>query len=220
MTRWMTGIAAFCMLAGVAHAQKPIVAIQVTPESSVFKGSAWDKPIVIKSSQDAARHFSKDSLKTLETAVDFDKQFVLVFAWRGSGGDKLSYSVAESFPEQVRFSLKRGRTRDLRPHTKVYALRSNVRCSVGGKAISPAKGAAQPAEAKKIEVTVTPDKPYTLPDGKTTITVSKKSIYLGRGGRTGTVQVTVGASVLDIVPRTVIAANGYRYEFSAAPTFR
>lgn len=219
MTRWMTGIATFCMLAGVASALEPIVVVKAVPEESTFKNSAWDKPIVIKSSEDAARHFSEDARKTLAKAVDFKKQFVLVFAWRGSGGDELSYNVAESFPEQIFFSLKRGRTRDLRRHSKVYALRSNVRWRVAGKAVSAAKPAAQ-AEAKKIEVTVTPDKPYVLPDGKTQITVDRESIYLGRGGRTGTVRVAVGGSVMDIVPRTVIAANGYRFEFSQAPQFQ
>jgi len=219
MTRWMTGTAALLMLAGVASALEPIVAVKVAPEGSIFKNSVWEQPIVIKSSEDAARHFSKDALKALAKAVDFKKQFVLVFAWRGSGGDELSYNVAESFPEQIFFSMKRGRTRDLRRHSKVYALRSNVRWRFAGKAASPAKPAAQ-AEAKKIEVTITPYKPYILPDGKTTITVKKESIYLGRKGRTGTVQVMIGDSIMDVVPRTVIAANGYRFEFGEAPRFK
>jgi len=220
MTRWMTGIAAFCMLAGAAPAQTPIDAIKVVPEASVFKNSTWDKPIIIKSNTDAARHFSKDALNTLETTVDFKKQFVLVFAWRGSGRDELSYSVAESYPEQIFFSLKRGRTRDLRRHTKVYALRSNVRWHVRGKVASPPKSVPQGKEAKELKVTVTPAKPYVLPDGRTKIVVKRESIYLGRGGRTGTVQVMVGDSVLDIVPRTVIATNGYRFEFRTAPQFK
>lgn len=220
MTRWMSGIAAFCMLAGVASAQEPIVAIKVAPEGSVFKNSAWDKPIILKSNTDAAKHFSKDALKTLETTVDFKKQFVLVFAWRGSGRDELSYNVAESYPEQISFSLKRGRTRDLRAHTKVYAVRSNVRWRAGGKPASAAKSVAQGIEAKELEVTVTPAKPYVLPDGSTKILVKKESIYLGRGGRTGTVQVMVGESVLDVVPRTVIATGGYRFEFNTAPQFQ
>ena len=133
MTRWMTRIAVVLMMAGVASAQEPIVAIKVVPEKSVFKNSVWNKPIVIKSSEDAAKHFSKDALKTLSKEVDFKKQFVLVFAWRGSGGDKLSYIVAESYPEQIFFSLRPGVTRDLRSHTNVYTLRSNVRWSVKGK---------------------------------------------------------------------------------------
>ena len=220
MTRWMTGIAAFCMLAGLAIAQQPIVAVKVVPKRSVFTNSTWSKPIVIKSSTDAAGHFGKDALKTLEATVDFKKQIVLVFAWRGSGRDQLNYSVAESYPEQVFFSLKRGRTRDLRAHVKVYALRSNVRWRAGGKAGSPTRGGAQRVKATELKVTVTPAKPYVLPDGKTKVAVKRESIYLGRGGRTGTVRVMVGESVLDIAPLTVIASGGYRYEFKTAPQFK
>jgi hypothetical protein len=38
--------------------------------------------------------------------------------------------VKESFPEQIMFSYKPGRTRDLRPHLKVYVLQSNVKWAV------------------------------------------------------------------------------------------
>ena len=130
--------------AASASAQEPIVAIKVTPEKSVFKGSAWNKPIVVKSQDDAAKHFGKDELEALAKQVDFKKQFVLVFAWEGSGGDKLKYAVAESFPEQIFFSLAPGRTRDLRSHTHVYALRENVRWSVNAKAEGKAGGDAKP----------------------------------------------------------------------------
>ena len=58
--------------------------------------------------------------------VDFEKQLVLLFAWRGSGQDQLEYTVAESYPEQVTFRYVPGRTRDLRPHVSIYALRKNV----------------------------------------------------------------------------------------------
>ena len=66
-------------------------------------------------------------------AVDFKKQFVLVFAWQGSGGDTLSYHVLESYPEQIAFMRKPGMTKDLRSHAKVYALRSNVKWRVKDK---------------------------------------------------------------------------------------
>jgi hypothetical protein len=131
MTRSILSIVTICVATSVASAQNPIVAIKVTPEKSVFEGSMWNKPIVVKSKDDAAKHFGKDELATLEKEVDFKKQFVLIFAWRGSGGDKLSYTVAESFPEQIFFSLKPGVTDDLRSHTHVYALRSNVKWSAG-----------------------------------------------------------------------------------------
>jgi hypothetical protein len=74
--------------------------------------------------------------------------------------------------------------------------------------------------AKEIEVTVTPADPYLLPDGSTRIMVLPETIWLGRNGRTGTVQVKVGDSVLDVVPRTVIVTGGYRYVFNTAPKFQ
>ena len=121
------------MMAGMASAQEPIESIKVKPESSIFKNSNFNKPIVVKSKEDAAKHFGKEAVATLVKAVDFKKQFVLIFAWRGSGGDQLNYTVAESFPEQISFSRKFGRTRDLRSHAKVFALRSNVKWGVQGR---------------------------------------------------------------------------------------
>ncbi|HAE12057.1 MAG TPA: hypothetical protein DCG39_10490 [Opitutae bacterium] len=103
------------------------------PENRVFKTSSFNKPIVVKSKEEAAKHFGKEAVSALVGEVDFKKQFVLVFAWRGSGGDRLNYNVAESFPEQIFFSRQFGRTRDLRSHAKVFALRSNVKWNVQGK---------------------------------------------------------------------------------------
>jgi len=133
LTLWCATLAVVLSIAsGMVSAQEPIVAIKVMPEEGVFKNSAWDKPLVIKSSEDAVKHFRKDAIETLGKEVDFKKQFLLVFAWRGSGGDKLSYAVAESWPEQIFFSLEPGLTRDLRGHTHVFALRSNVSWSAKG----------------------------------------------------------------------------------------
>ena len=129
----MTVMAAACMCTGMLSAQEPIVSIKVKPESSIFKNSNFNKPIVVKSKEDAAKHFGKEAVASLIKAVDFKKQIVLIFAWRGSGGDQLNYTVAESFPEQISFSRQFGRTRDLRSHTKVFALRSNVKWSVQGR---------------------------------------------------------------------------------------
>ena len=126
-------MAAACMTAGVASAQEPIIPIKAVPESSIFKNSNFNKPIVVKSKEELAKHFGKEAVAILVKAVDFKKQFVLVFAWRGSGGDRLNYTVAESFPEQITFSRQFGRTRDLRSHAKVFALRSNVKWSVKGR---------------------------------------------------------------------------------------
>ncbi|MFQ5734111.1 MAG: hypothetical protein ACE5KM_19420 [Planctomycetaceae bacterium] len=100
------------------------------PKKSIFKTATRKKPLVLKSQKDAAKYFGKVNLANLKKQVDFTQQFVLVFAWRGSGGDRFRVSVAESYPEQISFHYKPGRTRDLRPHVYVYVLRSNVKWRV------------------------------------------------------------------------------------------
>jgi hypothetical protein len=114
-----------------AETVKPIVEIKdVQPEPSVFRAAKRGEPLVLKSADDLAKHFSKESAEKLLAQLDLEKQFVLLFAWRGSGQDRLSYEVLESFPEQIVFELTPGRTRDLRPHVHIFALRNNVRWKV------------------------------------------------------------------------------------------
>ncbi len=130
MTRLMLGLLTLCLSASWAVGQEAIVELKVKPEKSVFKGSAWNKAIVIKSQEEAAKHFGKDALEEIAKTVDFNKQFVLLFAWQGSSGDKLDGKIFESLPEQIAFSLTPGVTNDIVPHSRVFALRSNVKWSV------------------------------------------------------------------------------------------
>ena len=132
MTRLIAwGLAgALVMPCGAQEVTTPIVELRgVTPQRSAYQVAKRGVPVVIKSAAAAARHFDEAAVGKLQKQVDFKKQIVLLFAWRGSGQDKLEHVLLKSFPEQVRFSLKPGRTRDLRPHHHVYALRSNVKWS-------------------------------------------------------------------------------------------
>ena len=57
------------------------------------------------------RQFKQDIhwyVRALEEVMKNDKQIVLVFAWRGSGQDRLTYNVLESFPEQIAFKFTPG----------------------------------------------------------------------------------------------------------------
>jgi len=98
----------------------------VAPKPDAFKPRGWKTPTEIGTADEAKAFFGEKQMEKLLGQVNFEKQKVLVFAWRGSGGDRLSYSVAGSFPEQVTFEYRGGRTRDLRPHVHVFALRKNV----------------------------------------------------------------------------------------------
>ncbi len=103
---------------------------KVAPKPGVFQALGSRKPLVLHSEKEAAEHSGEQELAKLVKQVDFAQQFVLVFAWRGSGQDRLKHAVAESFPEQVFFRYKPGRTRDKRPHVHVYVLRLNVTWNV------------------------------------------------------------------------------------------
>jgi hypothetical protein len=115
------------LAAATAPSISPIKELQgLTPNESAFKASGSTKPVALKSEKEAGDYFTAEELAKLTKQVDFKTQIVLLFAWQGSGQDKLDYTIAESFPEQIRFTYTPGRTKDLRPHIHVYALRSNV----------------------------------------------------------------------------------------------
>jgi hypothetical protein len=102
-----------------------ITDIKVNEE--IWKVAKRGVPLTFRSKSEAARYFAEPQLKLLLKQVDFQKQTLLVFAWRGSGQDKMTYTIAESFPEQIAFKILPGRTRDLRPHLNIYVIRKNVK---------------------------------------------------------------------------------------------
>ena len=74
-------------------AVKKIGAKEVQPQRSVFEGRRWNNPLVLKTADEAAKHFDKTNLAKLNKQVDYDRQYVLLFAWGGSGGDRLTYEA-------------------------------------------------------------------------------------------------------------------------------
>ena len=90
------------------------------------KNLMWNKPLKIKSREDASKYFDQDKLLKLSKIVDYENQFILIFNWSGSGGDKLNYTYNEDNSQELIFSLARGRTRDLRIHQKVFVLDSGA----------------------------------------------------------------------------------------------
>ena len=102
----------------------------IKPKEAVFLKAGRNMPLVLRKKEDLAKYFTKEDLAQIVAKVDLKKQKVLVFAWGGSGGDRLSYDVLESFPEQIVFRIKPGRTKDLRQHVHIYAVRSNVKWSM------------------------------------------------------------------------------------------
>ena len=125
----------FCLI-NPAIGQDPIKEIEgIELQQSIFEAVDKNRVLVLTSEADAKSHLSEENFEKLAKSVDFETQRVVILAWRGSGGDSVTYDVAESWPEQISIRFKRGMTRDLRPHQKVFALRSNVSCSVEGNPV-------------------------------------------------------------------------------------
>ena len=125
------------LLFKTSWAGEPIVEIgDVQPKVSAYTFDGARKPLLLQTVDEIAKSFDAKNSTNLKNKVDFGKQEVLVFAWRGSGQDRIEYEVLESFPEQIRFSYHPGRTRDLRQHVKIFVVRSDVRCIVNGKIVS------------------------------------------------------------------------------------
>ena len=125
--------AVLVLVAGNSFGQDPILPLKLMVPRPAVKEVAWNKPLEVKSMEKAEELFGKEGARGIGKEVDFTRQYLLVFLWQGSGGDKLNFTVAESNPEQISFSMKRGMTRDLRQHMQIYALRANVTWKIMGQ---------------------------------------------------------------------------------------
>lgn len=157
---------------------EPIEAIQgVQVKATVFRATKGRSPIVVRSRDELAKHISEDQLAKLQKQVDWQQQQVMIFAWRGSGQDRLEFDVLESFPEQIVFRYLPGRTRDLRPHLYVFAIRSNVKWRV----IDPTQKKPQPLsdEYVKVEIRGKLNSQVVAIGGETTgVTISSDGVTL------------------------------------------
>ncbi|MCX7666494.1 MAG: hypothetical protein N2112_13220 [Gemmataceae bacterium] len=71
-------------------------------------------PKFIKSEADL-----KEILPDYKADVDFKKERLVLFAWSGSGQDKITYA---GDAKMVTFTVNYGLTRDLREHVKLFAV--------------------------------------------------------------------------------------------------
>lgn len=203
--------------AGAVRAPTQPLAQRVQEAEMVFLGKVVNKTV--------DGDWARAELLVEEPLRNAEKGAKVAVTWRIMVGTFFIYDVAaETGGVAILKDKHEGRywLRDdkFEKPEKLAEVKALVTEKPGDTAASPATSVAQAIEAKEIAVTVTPEKPYILPDGKTKIAVKKESIYLERGERTGTVQVMIGDWVLDLVPRTVLAVNGYRFEFNTAPQFK
>jgi hypothetical protein len=110
---------------------KAIVTVDLKYDAASFsktlKKTGPKTPLVLENKDDALNYFTEKQLESIAKQINFKTQKLVVIVWKGSGRDEISYKVLESFPEQIKFTYKHGRTKDLRPHLKLFALRKNVK---------------------------------------------------------------------------------------------
>jgi hypothetical protein len=92
------------------------------PALGLPKAAAF--PLKVTGSTDLAKvSSSKATQEELKKNTNFAKEYLLIFSWAGSGGDRLSYRTekGDKGPVVV-FTLTRGRTKDLHRHQMAYAV--------------------------------------------------------------------------------------------------
>lgn len=98
------------------------------------KGKATE-PTVITSAEELAKTIKDEAaVAAVQNVVDFKKEQVLLFQWAGSGQDKVTYDLGEGDKAtEVTFTYKRGLTRDLRHHKKLFVLSKDAKFKFAGK---------------------------------------------------------------------------------------
>jgi hypothetical protein len=81
-------------------------------------------PRVIRSKAELEKAIDNKAVREeILKAVQFDREYLVVFAWSGSGGDRVEMElVKRDKGSEVVFRRRLGLTDDLREHRKVFAL--------------------------------------------------------------------------------------------------
>lgn len=82
------------------------------------------EPTVIETSEDLVKSpVLKDAAEALAKAVDFKTEKLVLFAWAGSGQDRLALTAKDADKRTVLVAeYAPGKTRDLRQHVKLFAV--------------------------------------------------------------------------------------------------
>jgi hypothetical protein len=99
---------------------REITGVTLTPAGKPGFKARTEK---ITNQKDLEKVFAADAAKEIAKKVDFKKEYLVAFFWGGSGGDRLSFEVKKGEGgDVVVFTKKRGLTRDLRMHRKLFAI--------------------------------------------------------------------------------------------------
>jgi hypothetical protein len=107
-------------LADVEPKDRKIVAREIVVKGLPSARAVLKEPTKIASKEDLEKIIpDRDVRDAILKEVDLKKEFLLLFSWSGSGGDKL---LMKDDKGKVTFEYVRGKTDDLRRHAKLYAL--------------------------------------------------------------------------------------------------
>lgn len=84
-------------------------------------------PVVLISADEASKYFKKDVVAKWAKKINFDKQMIFVWSWRGSGQDRMEPYISQADPKKVLFYNEQGSTKDLSEHLYVYAVRKDIK---------------------------------------------------------------------------------------------
>jgi hypothetical protein len=101
-----------------------VTELDATGVARVLERGDVNKPTAIASAEELAKAIPGEDVQTrLKKAVDFSKQQILFFAWSGSGGDKLTYTIekGEKGPVVI-FEYQRGLQKNLAAHVRLFAV--------------------------------------------------------------------------------------------------
>lgn len=97
------------------------------PRSPRLPGFVRVEPRVFRAAEDLPEVFGDGPAEAISGRIDWERQLLVFFQWAGSGQDRLAHAVeAENDKRAIVFTFTPGRTRDLRPHAQLYALRKDV----------------------------------------------------------------------------------------------
>ena len=120
-------------LAVVADEKPAVKEIDTKDMKLAFpRGGKQDTPTTITSAEDLAKNaVTKDAADDIKKKIDFAKEKLVVFAWGGSGGDKIAADLKTADKKSTaEFSLTRGLTRDFRMHIHLYVVPKDAEVKV------------------------------------------------------------------------------------------
>ena len=90
-------------------------------------GMSLNAPVVLISADEASKYFKKDVVAKWAKKINFDKQMIFVWSWRGSGQDRMEPYISQANPKKVLFYNEQGSTKDFSEHLYVYAVRKDIK---------------------------------------------------------------------------------------------